>query len=161
MKRIIILFVLLIIVITISYVMVLVKRRSIEINIPNIKYMRFSYSTGNMMYSNVLYQIDYKDNNYTIIIKPNNVPDEDKKEIKLDNNVLNKVVNILNKYDVISWNNFKKYDKNVLDGNSFSFYLKTKDNNVIDASGYMKYPKNYSNVKSELDLLFNELYEKY
>ena len=100
MKRIIILFVLLIIVITISYVMVLVKRRSIEINIPNIKYMRFSYSTGNMMYSNVLYQIDYKDNNYTIIIKPNNVPDEDKKEIKLDNNVLNKVVNILNKYEI-------------------------------------------------------------
>ena len=159
MKRIIILFTMLIVVIIISFIVVLVKRKKLVINVDSIKFMHFSYSEGNTIYSNVSYEIDYKDNKYIATIKPNEIPLEEKKEVELDSNKLSEIIDILNKYNVVSWHNFKKYDRNVLDGNSFSFYLKTKNGNIIDASGYMKYPKNYYDVKGELDSIFNELYK--
>ena len=64
---------------------------------------------------------------------------------------------IFNKYEVYKWNWFNKNNKDVLDGDSFSFNLSTIDNGDITAHGYMSWPKNYSEVKSELDNLFESL----
>ena len=72
------------------------------------------------------------------------------------NDVVNDIEDILNKYKVGKWNNFKKSDKRVLDGNSFDLCIKA--NNVhIDASGYMKWPKNYNKVKNSLNSKFKSL----
>lgn len=158
MKKIWILFIILIIVIIISLILVLIKRKKIEITKDSIKYMHFSYSTGNMMYSNVSYDIDYEDNKYIVTIKPSGISNEDAKIIEIDENIMQKVADILNKYDVYYWDKFHKSDRNILDGNSFSFNLKTKDNKTIDASGYMKWPTNYRNVREELNSLFQDLY---
>ena len=57
---------------------------------------------------------------------------------------------------ISSWNGFSKSDHNVLDGNSFSLYLRMKDDNTVEASGYMRWPKNYEEVKGELISLFDE-----
>lgn len=158
MKKIWILFIILIIVIIISLILVLIKRKKIEITKDSIKYMHFSYSTGNMMYSNVSYDIDYEDNKYIVTIKPSEISNEDAKIIEIDENIMQKVADILNKYKVSNWDKFHKSDRNVLDGNSFSFNLKTKDDKTIDASGYMKWPANYRNVREELNSLFQSLY---
>lgn len=158
MKKIWILFIILIIVIIISLILVLIKRKKIEITKDSIKYMHFSYSTGNMMYSNVSYDIDYEDNKYIVTIKPSGISNEDAKIIEIDENIMQKVADILNKYKVSNWDKFHKSDRNVLDGNSFSFNLKTKDDKTIDASGYMKWPANYRNVREELNSLFQSLY---
>ena len=143
----------------ISLVIVLSNKKKIEIVTDNIKLIRFSYSTGTMIYSNVKYAVDEKEGKYIATIKPNEIPDDDAKEIEIDENILNKIVEILNKYDVSSWDNFHENDTNVLDGDSFSLYLKMKDKEEINASGYMRYPKNYANVRGELDSIFNDLYK--
>ena len=41
-----------------------------------------------------------------------------------------------------------------MDGNSFSLTVRMKNDDYISATGYMMWPKNYSNVKSELDNIF-------
>lgn len=150
--------ILIIVLVIIISLMVILKRRKIELTKDNIKYIHFSYSTGNMMYSNVQYYVDYKDYKYIATIKPDGLSEEEAKKIEIDENTIEKLINVLNKYKVYNWNNFHKNDKRILDGNSFSFYLSTKDNKTIEASGYMKWPKNYSNVKSELDSIFSSLY---
>ena len=159
MKKIWIILIILIIVIVISLIVVL-KKRKIELTKDNIKYIHFSYSTGNMIYSNVQYKIEYKDYKYIATIKPNGISEEEAKKIEIDENTIEKVINVLNKYKIYHWNNFNKSDKHVLDGNSFSFSLTTKDNKTIDASGYMMWPSNYRNVRDELDEIFNELYKE-
>ena len=128
--------------------------------ITNFEYMHFHYSTGNMMYSYVNYDIDKnEDGKFIAKIKPNDIPDEEAKEVEVDEDTLNKVIEVLNEYDVLSWDKFNKSDKNVLDGNSFSLYMKIDDKNSVEASGYMEWPKNYGNVKGELDDIFKKLYE--
>ena len=159
MKKIWILLLILVLVIIISLIVVLVKRKKIEFTKDNIKYIHFSYSTGTMIYANVRYNIDYENNKYVATIKPNNIPDEEEKKIEIDENTLEKIVEILNKYNVSYWNKFYKNDKSILDGNSFSFHLKTKDNRDIDAAGYMKWPQNYKEVREELNTIFDNLYK--
>lgn len=150
------------VIILICFIFVFIKRRVTNINeieLNNIKSMKFSYSTGNMINAYVRYNIDYKDYKYIATIKPNNISEEEAKEIEIDKNTLENIVNVLNKYKVYHWNNFHKNDKRVLDGNSFSFTLSTTDGKDIDASGYMMWPENYRNVRDELDAIFNNLYK--
>ena len=160
MKKLWIILLILVIIIAIILLLFLMNKKKIKENNLDIKYMRFSYSTSTMMYGNVSYEINYKDNKYIASIKPNNKSEEEKLEIELDNKTLNNVIDVLNKYDINSWDKFSKHDKNVLDGNGFSFSLRTKDGKEITASGYMKWPTNYSEVRSGLDDIFNNLYEE-
>lgn len=127
--------------------------------IDTIEYMRFSYSSGWDAYSYTRYEIEKIDEDYYLDIKPSGVPEEEIQTIRLDKETINKIIDIFNKYNVSKWNRFNKYDKDVLDGDSFSFDLKTEDNNYISASGYMKWPNNYKEVRKELYDLLNPLYE--
>lgn len=128
--------------------------------ITNFEYLHFSYSTGNMIYSNVRYSIDLKEGKYIATIKPNDVPDEEAKEVEINEETIKQIIEVLNEYDVLSWDKFNKSDKNVLDGDSFSFNMKLDDKQSISASGYMEWPKNYGNVKGELDDILKKLYEE-
>ena len=118
----IIILVLLIIVLT-SVIIFYLTRKKIVLTKDNINHIHFSYSTGNMMYANVSYDIDLEKEGYVATIKPNGVSDEAAKKVNLDKKTIEKLVNELNKYNITSWNGFKKSDKNVLDGNSFSLSI--------------------------------------
>ena len=111
------------------------------------------------MYANVSYDIDYKDGKYIAKIKPDGKADEAAMEVELDEKKMKKLVEALNKYDISSWNGFQKSDKNVLDGNSFSMFISTKDNKDIEATGYMLWPKNYAEVKGVFDSMIGSLYK--
>ena len=123
-------------------------------SIDNIEYLNFHYTTGNAYNANVLYTLECNDI-CNITIKGDNIPEEDAKIVEVPYDNIQKVEDILNKYDVINWNGFNKSDSRVLDGNSFSFYVKFGDGKSISASGYMMYPKNYRDVKEELNSFFD------
>ena len=126
-----------------------------KIEISKFKYFEFGYSNGYAMNSNVNYRVDCQDK-CIAKIKPDGVSDEERIEVELGNNDIENLISILKKYDVSKWNGFKKSDKYVMDGDSFHLYLKMVNNDYISASGYMKWPKNYSVVRGELDIFFNK-----
>ncbi|MBR3897676.1 MAG: hypothetical protein IKJ43_00150 [Bacilli bacterium] len=123
-----------------------------DTEITDIKHLSFSYSTGTMMNASVSYTLDF-DDKYVAKIKPNGVSEEDATLIDFKNEDVMKILDVFKKYQVQKWDGFKKYDKNVLDGNSFYFSVTFKDGE-ISADGYMMYPKNYIEVKNELDNIF-------
>jgi hypothetical protein len=112
------------------------------------------------MNANIKYDFKYDDktNKYMVEIKPYLVADEDKLVTEVDEKFKDKLKEILIKYDVAKWDGFSKSDKNVLDGDDFSFGAWFKDKTSIHASGYMMWPSNYSNVRGELDSIFMEIY---
>lgn len=148
-----------IIVIALVFVVTGCTKLNKKTEIKDLKSFIFSYSTGNEIYSNVRYELDCNEN-CQITIKPSGISDEDKYEVKVDYKFGKRIEDVLNKYNVASWNGFNKSDQNVLDGDSFSIYIDYNDNGYISASGYMMWPDNYSNVKNELNNMFMELYSK-
>lgn len=128
-------------------------------NIENIKTMRFGYSNGWSRYGYVYYDLYKENDEYYVTIKPNEIPEEEAQTVKLSDEQLEKLYEILNKYHVSKWNKFHKTEKNVLDGDSFSFYLHTEDGIDVSASGYMRWPNNYHEVKNAFYELFDSLYE--
>ena len=106
------------------------------------------------MYAYVIYNLDFKNDKYAATIKPSGIPDEDITTVYFKEEDVLKIKNVLKKYQVYNWDGFRKYDKNVLDGNTFDFSVSFKDGTNIEANGYMMYPKNYREVKSELDDIF-------
>lgn len=115
--------------------------------------LRFHYTSGYAMYAYTTYEIKY-DNKYTITIKPYGIPDEEAKTYDISEEEINKILNVLNKYNVIKWDGFSKSNKDVLDGDSFSFSAYFKDGRSISAHGYVSYPNNYGDVKKELIEIF-------
>ncbi|MBR4830428.1 MAG: hypothetical protein IKZ96_01500 [Bacilli bacterium] len=126
--------------------------------ISEIKHFSFSYSQGYAVNSNIIYTLDYENNIYTATVKPYGIPEEEKRTIFVSTETVKGIEKVLDKYDVGSWDGFKKSDKYVLDGDSFGLYVTFKNGESISANGYMSWPKNYSNVRNELDNIFMNLY---
>lgn len=137
---------------------ILLMKKDDKKEITKLEYVYFSYSNGYAMNSNIYYHLEKKDSNYVATIKPYEVPEEDKLVINVDTNFVDKVLKILNKYNVARWDGFAKYDKDVLDGDSFTMHIKCINGDYISANGYMEYPENYREVENELDNIFMELY---
>ena len=130
-----------------------------KIVINKFSYFHFSYSTGYAINSQVIYEIKC-DDKCIATIKPDGVDEENSTKVELNDNDINKLISILKKYKVNKWNGFKKFNKHVMDGNSFSLYMKMNNDDYISAIGYMKWPKNYNDVKSELDSFFSKYLEE-
>lgn len=129
-----------------------------KVEISQIKRLHFSYSQGYAIYSNIEYELEYKDSKYIATVKPYGVAEEYKREINVTEEFVKKVEDVLSENEVGSWDGFKKSDKNVLDGDSFGMYIDFVDGTSISANGYMSWPKNYSTVRNKLDDLFMGLY---
>ena len=124
-----------------------------------IKSLNYSYSQGYAMNTYVRYELECKEK-CTLKYKPLYASDEETKVVEVSDDVLKKLEDILNKYEIYKWDGFNKSNKNVLDGNDFHFSVHLKDGTSISASGYMSWPKNYREVSSEISNLFNGLFEK-
>ena len=121
-------------------------------NIQNIEYFSFSFSEGMAINDNAYYRIECEEERCMKIIKPVGEEKETKKGITRQE--IEKLEELLKKYQVASWNHFNKYDKNVLDGNSFSLSIRTSTGKTYSATGYMKWPKNYREVKQAIQDYF-------
>ena len=129
-----------------------------KVKISEIKNFSFSYTQGYMINSSIRYNLEYKDDKYIATVKPYGIPDEEAREIKVSDDFVKEIEEILSKYEVNSWNGFNKSDKYVLDGDSFSCFIDFKNGESVSAHGYMSWPKNYSSVRKELDDKFMGLY---
>ena len=147
-----------IVIIILGGLYMLIFNKNVEIK--NVNHFVFSYDVNNMMNGNVRYQFDVKDGKYLVEIKPYEVADEDTLKIEADESFKEELEKILIQYEVGKWNGFKKYDKNVLDGHSFSLSVKIGDDTWLSANGYMKWPKNYKEVRNSLDSLFMQIYNE-
>lgn len=121
-------------------------------SIKNIESFEFRYSNGYTINSDVRYTIKCNKNNCYLNTKLSGTEEEN--NLELSQKCLKNIENILNKYNVSSWNNFNKSNKYVMDGNSFSINIKMQDGKKISAQGYEKWPKYYKQVKEELDNIF-------
>ena len=129
-----------------------------KVKVSEIIHLSFSYTQGYAIYSNNVYTLEYRNDKYIATVKPYGISNEESREIVVKEDFVKEVEDILNKYEVGSWDGFNKSDKYVLDGDSFSFSASFKDGKSISAHGYMSWPKNYYNVRNELDELFMNLY---
>ena len=143
------------IVIGIAILSVTVFNPKKEIN--DIKYFSYGTVDGMAMYDGVHYSIEYKDGEYIATIQGNGVSEEDAKVVEISKRDVKRLENILNKYNVGSWDGFQKYDKDVLDGSSFNISINTFDDTSVSASGYMRWPKNYREVRNDLENFFKKL----
>ena len=155
-KKIIWIIVILLSIIVIGVIVMFGIRKPKKIN--SIKSLHFSYSSGYMANAYTTYDIELKDGIYYALIKPYLIPDTGTFEVEMDKSKIDEIIEVLNKYEVSKWDGFDKSNQNVLDGDSFSFSLYMKDDSKVQASGYMMWPKNYSEVKSELDRILGPLF---
>lgn len=133
-----------------------------KVEIGELTSLYLSYSKGYMMNADIHYEFKYDEekSKYMVSIKPYLISEEDKLELEVEESFKDKLKEILVKNEVGKWDGYNKSDKNVLDGDSFSFGAWFKDKTSIHASGYMMWPDNYRNVRDELDTLFMEIYNK-
>ena len=129
--------------------------REKPVQIGELQSFRYDYNQGYMANSNVWYTLELKDGVYTAGVKPHNVPPEDEKSFTVTEDFARDLEQILVDHEVGAWNGFDKVDKRVLDGNGFSLYITMTDGTSVDAHGYMRWPKNYTDVKAAVEALFH------
>ncbi len=125
-----------------------------EKNIDSIKELYFSYTTGTHAEASVNYELVCKDK-CILSFKDDGVRYDDAIKKEVDKKILKEIEIILKQYHVAKWDEFHKFDKNVLDGDSFSFRVCYGENHEVEASGYMMWPKSYHEVKKKLIILFS------
>ena len=130
-----------------------------ERKISEIESFNYSYSTGMAVNSYSRYRLSCT-NKCTAWIKPNNISEDNELKIDISKDQIEELQNILKKYEVGKWNGFDKFDQNVLDGRSFTINIKMKNGDRVDASGYMKWPKNFGEVSKEIEEFFDDIYKK-
>lgn len=125
-------------------------------DINKINSFEFGYTEGYGINTNVRYTMKC-DKKCILKVKPYGVDENKATEKELSSKDINSFINILNKYNVVSWDGFNKSDKDVLDGDSFHMYVTYNDDRNVSASGYMMYPNNYRDFKNDINDLINEL----
>ena len=122
----------------------------------NGKIIRFFYSYGSYNSGEHVYDIEVKDEKATIKANGYNGI-----ELNLDKEIstsyLEKINNIVKKYDIVSWDKFKKTNYDVLDGDGFSLIIKFENGKEIAATGYMKYPKDYKKASKEIQKILESI----
>lgn len=129
------------------------KNNKKEIN--SIKELEYKVNDGRNIYGDIIYNLKC-DDKCILSSKLDGYNDDEFFEVEISNDDYNKILKILRDYNVGSWDGFKKSDKHVLDGKSYTFEVVTKDNQRIYASGYMAYPKNYNVVIEKLKEIFDK-----
>ena len=143
-------------VICIGFCLLFIIKSLKKVEIKDINHFSFGYSVGNYMDANVSYTLDCADV-CVATVKKEGVKEEDASKIEVKSDFVKGLEDILKKYDVASWDGFSKSDKRVFDGYSFSLYTKMSNGDSISARGYMKWPKNYKEVRTDLNKYFEEL----
>ena len=129
-----------------------------EIN--SIKSLEYRESDGRSIYGALEFKYKCNGEECTLKTKPEGVPEEDAFLVNVTEEEQQELLELVQKYNVASWDGFNKSDQFVLDGSNFTFSVTTKDNVKIYASGYMKYPRNFSNFMKELEALFAKMNRK-
>ncbi len=128
-----------------------------RVKIEKIISFEYSYTKGYAQYCDEIFKLKFQEGKYVATVKEYGIPEEKAVQIEVDDSFEAKLEDILKEFKVATWNGFNKFDKHVLDGNSFNLYIKMENDNTIDSSGYMVWPKNYREFKEAIINIFKEL----
>ena len=128
-----------------------------KVAITEIKEFRYRSNSSMMYNGDVVYELQCQDTECFAYYKPSGTDDKDKYKYSVDTEFCEKLEELLEKYDVGSWDGFDKVDRDILDGSSFSLSITMKNGDSINASGYMKYPKHYRDFVVDLAKLYEML----
>lgn len=127
--------------------------------ISDITYFSYSAGGGMELNSGVGYGAVLEDGVVTVTVRQSGVAEEDAVVIvSPDIPVMQRLRAIVEEYGLNRWDGFMKSNKHVMDGSSFSLYIQMDNGESITASGYMKWPRNYSDAASDISSLFQEVY---
>ena len=141
-------------------IFLILKNRKSEIKeIKGMKELEYVLHDGRNMFGTIKYKIECNDK-CILKTKLSGYTDEEYTEVEIDKEQMNKILEILKRYNVKKWDGFNKADKHVLDGKNFEFILITDDNKKIRAEGYMKYPNGFKDCINELKKVFNDINSK-
>ena len=126
--------------------------------IKGIKSLHYSGSGGMTVNSSVIYELTCGDE-CTVKIKHDGQPYEEAKIYPISDELVEAVIDTLNKYEIWKWDGFDKTNPDVTDGTSFYFSLTTQDGKEINACGYMMFPDNFGEVIRGILSIFNSLEE--
>lgn len=118
-------------------------------------------SWGSMYNSENLYSAEVFGEKVKITIKRANLFKNDPETVEAGVSFYEKIEELVDRYNVKSWNGFNKHAKDVFDGNSFSFRMEENGKTLVSAGGYMCWPENYRAFSSEISELFIGLYETF
>ena len=130
-----------------------------KIEIKNTKSFYYYYSVSNAKDGSYLFKLNLEEDKFVAYYKGEGISEEDSIKKEINNDKVLELEQILTKYKIYKWNGFKKSNKRILDGNSFSLNYKT-ENNSIEASGYMSYPNGYKEFKEEIKKWYTELFKE-
>lgn len=116
----------------------------------------FSYHYGSFNGGYYDYDITSKDGVFHFVAKGMNGVDLNIDK-DIDSAEIEKLSKIIDQYQLTSWNGFDKSDNSIMDGYSFSLNIYYSDGKKVKASGYMKYPKNYTKAHDALEVYFKDL----
>lgn len=114
---------------------------------------------GTYMGAGFDYDYRFADGKHSITVRLDGVVEEDALTIDVDEEFAQKLMAVIDEYNLRKWDGYSKSDKNVLDGSGFGFSARFDDGASIYASGYECYPKGYAEVSGALGGLFVPLYE--
>lgn len=77
------------------------------------------------------------------------------KRKKLGKQAYEYIIELMNRYKVMSWDGFSKTDPDILDGESISFFAAVNDNINIEAHGSNASPKFYYRFQDAIEDLLN------
>jgi len=120
-----------------------------------ISFFSFQYA-GPWGKDSVKYRLEAADGGYTVSIRKDWGAED---TFAVEEAFLQQLADLLNEYDVASWNGFDKNAPDVKDGGDFSITIRNAQQERLDASGYEMWPAQFKEVKQELDSLFMGLYE--
>ena len=156
-KKIIILLLILIIIGICLFIILFFQKKEIQ----SMKELYYVVNDGRSIYGKVEYHLIYKDGEYLLESKLEGYKDEEKYLSKVSKEEVDEILSILNFYKVSRWNGFDQASKMVMDGKSFTFRVKTLDDEEIIARGYMKYPKNYHEVVEKILSIFEKINQQH
>ncbi len=72
---------------------------------------------------------------------------------------IQELITIIKKYNLAEWNNFHQSNPDIIDGYEFNLkYIYEKE--IVNAYGYMEYPKKYKEGHAEITSFFDKLVHK-
>lgn len=112
--------------------------------------LRTSGGVAGVMYK---YILSRESDGVYFIYDDTKIENKDEMKIGVDEELLDKVRRLFDKYEVEKWNGYSMEARDVVDGDGFGLEIGFDNGERLYAHGYHKFPKNYSEFQIEIEAL--------
>ncbi len=122
----------------------------------------FRFSTGDEGTENggVEYEATLSYGVCSAVIRQDGTPPEEAIRLVTDASIMERLLDITEKYRLNEWSAFKQHDGSAPDAASFYLAIDTDNGEHILAYSNAEFPVNYADAAAEITALFNEVYGK-